>query len=53
MTNPVSCDTKKQKIECVFKELNEFLVNVEYGDITIKKQNHEVVLIEKRETKKL
>ena len=46
-------DKNKQKIDTVFKELNEFLVNTAYGEITIKKQNHEVVLIEKKETKKI
>jgi hypothetical protein len=42
--------TKSNKTEKVFKKINEFIINVSHGEITIKKKNHEIYLIETKET---
>ncbi len=50
-TNKINeSETKEEK---VFRKLNEFLINISSGEFTVKKQNDNIVFIDKRETEKM
>ncbi len=46
LTNMSSTD----RVEEIYRRLKDFLVNIEYGEFTVKKKNDIVYMTEKKET---